>query len=302
MRLWDLERDAPVGAEDDLIVPLGSGVVARYARYDPDAESGEPRLERLSTGEEIALRIPGLPDSFNVVPGAWGGTAFAWWRNGVVAFDPSTGEPLGPVMSAARRPVRWGLCERDTRLGARGDHLVGRGGRLISETGVFDIATGELLVRGLRDLHSSHAIDGDQLIGVARDYARRYDIHTLEPISALARAIGGSQLLSVSTDGRTLLNVGYNNALTIYDLTADIALGTPLDGDVFGPYLRGGYLTADGETLLETLPDGIRVWDLRPAEQASRACALAGRELTEEEWSTYFPGEERVDTCAALAS
>ena len=171
-----------------------------------------------------------------------------------------------------------------------------------SETGVFDIASGKLLVAVFVGLDSSHALDGDQLIGVARDYARRYDIHTLEPISALARAIGGSQLLSVSTDGRTLLNVGYNNALTIYDLTADIALGTPLDGDVFGPYLRGGYLTADGETLLETLPDGIRVWDLRPAEQASRACALAGRELTEEEWSTYFPGDERVDTCAALAS
>ena len=129
MRLWDLERDAPVGAEDDLIVPLGSGVVARYARYDPDAESGEPRLERLSTGEEIALRIPGLPDSFNVVPGAWGGTAFAWWRNGVVAFDPSTGEPLGPVMTLPDVRVRWGLCERDTRLGARGDHMVGRARR-----------------------------------------------------------------------------------------------------------------------------------------------------------------------------
>ncbi|HEX5730987.1 hypothetical protein, partial [Microbacterium sp.] len=172
----------------------------------------------------------------------------------------------------------------------------------LTETGVFDIASGELLVRGLRDLHFSHAVDGDQLIGVARNYARRYDIHTLEPISALARAIGGSQLLSVSNDGRTLLNVGFNNALTLYDLTADIALATPVDGDVFGPYLVGGYLTADGETLLEALPDGIRLWELRPAVQALHACAMAGRELAEEEWATYFPGEERVETCAALTS
>ena len=88
--------------------------------------------------------------------------------------------------------------------------------------------------------------------------------------------------------------------LTLYDLTADIALATPIDSDVPAPYLRGGYLTADGETLLEALPDGIRVWDLRPAEQASKACALAGRELTAEEWSTYFPGEEQIDTCAEL--
>ena len=36
MQLWDLERDVPVGEEADLIVPLGSGVVARYATARPD--------------------------------------------------------------------------------------------------------------------------------------------------------------------------------------------------------------------------------------------------------------------------
>ena len=94
--LWDLERDAPVGEEADLIVPLGSGVVARYARYDPDAESGEPRLERLSTGEEIPLRIPGLPDSFNVLPGAWG-----------VPHSPGGGMASSP--STRRRASLWDL-------------------------------------------------------------------------------------------------------------------------------------------------------------------------------------------------
>lgn len=300
MQLWDLGRDAPVGEEEDLIVPLGSGVVAKYPHYDSANQSGEPRLERQSTGERISLRIPGLPRSFNVLPGGWDPPAFAWWPDGIVAFDPSTGKPLGPVMrvpgvefrvlSASETPdsalavVTWSVDPAH------------------SETGVFDIPTGRLLVRGLHDLDSSHALDDDQLIGVAPDYARRYDIHTLKPVSALARAIGGSQLTSVSTDGRTLLNVGFNNALTLYDLTADIALATPLDSDAPGARLRGGYLTADGDTLLEALPDGIRVWDLRVAEQAAQACALAGRELTKEEWSTYFPGEERVDTCAALTS
>jgi hypothetical protein len=90
--------------------------------------------------------------------------------------------------------------------------------------------------------------------------------------------------------------------LTLYDLPANIALATPIDSDVPGWLLRGGYLPADGETLLEALPDGIRIWELRPAKQASNACALAGRELSAEEWSTYFPGEEQISTCAWLAS
>ena len=34
MQLWDIEQDAAFGEESDRIVPLGSGVVARYARYD----------------------------------------------------------------------------------------------------------------------------------------------------------------------------------------------------------------------------------------------------------------------------
>jgi hypothetical protein len=300
MRLWDLKRDAPVGEEEDLIVPLGSGVVAKYPHYDAENGSGKPRLERQSTGERIPLRIPGLPTSFNVLPGGWDPPAFAWWPHGIVAFDPSTGKPLGPAFKVpdARFSV---LSASETHDSARAvvTWSVDPGH---SETGLFDISTGRLLVRGLYDLDSSHTLDGDQLIGVAADYARRYDIHTLEPISALARAIGGSQLTSVSTDGRTLLNVGFNNALTLYDLTADIALATPLDSDAPGVRLRGGYLTADGETLLEALPDGVRVWDLRPAEQASQACALAGRELTAEEWSTYLPDEKRVNTCAELTS
>lgn len=169
-----------------------------------------------------------------------------------------------------------------------------------TETGVFDIATGELLARGLFDLELSRALDGEQLVGIT-DYVRRYDLRTLDPVSALTRAVGGGSLMSLSSDGRTLLNVGYNNALTLYDLTADIALARPIDSGVDATRLPGGFLTADGETLLEALPDGIRVWDLRPGQQASHACALAGRELNEVEWSTYFPGEEQIDTCAALA-
>ena len=57
-------------------------------------------------------------------------------------------------------------------------------------------------------------------------------------------------------------------ALTLYDLTRDIVvLGTAdrtCGACTLDERVRGGYLTADGETLLEALPDGIRVWDLRP--------------------------------------
>ncbi|HKP08038.1 MAG TPA: BTAD domain-containing putative transcriptional regulator [Microbacterium sp.] len=294
MQLWDLQRDIPFGEEADAIVPLGSGVVART-----DA-SGRPELERASTGEEIPWLIPELPPSFAVSPGAWASVAFAWWPDGLVAFDPATGRPLGPSMAPPDGPFDAVASVSETPDGVLAVVTWSGEDAPDSQTGVFDIATGDLVVDGLFGLEGSLALDREQIVGVAADYARRYDIRTLAPTTVLARAIGGSQLLSAGTDGVTLLNVGFNNVLTLYDLTADIALATPVDSDAPGTRIRGGALTADGGTLLEALTDGIRVWDLDPARQSAHACALAARGLSEEEWSTYFPGEERVETCAAV--
>jgi hypothetical protein len=304
--LWDVERDIAVGGESARIITLGSGVVARFddfpdvPRYRRYQQVGEPRLERVATGERIPLLIPGLPTRFNVVPGTWGRVAFAWWRNGVVAFDPSTGEPLGPVMRVPGARFDEFLSASESQDSTLAVITWGDQDTVHAESAAFEIATGELLARGLYDLQTTTALDSEQLIGI-EEYARLYDFRTLKPVSALAKAVGGSASVSLSSDGRTLLNVGFNNALTLYDLTAGIALAGPIDSPVDATRVPGGFLAADGESLLEALPDGIRVWDLRPAEQASHACALAGRELTPEEWSTYFPGEKQVDTCAEFA-
>jgi hypothetical protein len=237
----------------------------------------------------------------NVYAGGWATPAFAAWPDGVVAFDPSTGDALGAAMS-----IPDGFTEV-TSVSETPDSTLAvvtwwNQPRASTETGVFEIATGDLVARGLFGLEGSLAVDNGRLIGVAEDHARLYDLGTLEPLVALARAGGGGNRISVSADGRTLLNVGYNNTLTLYDLTAYIALAGPVDASADAIRISGGFLTADGERLIEALPSGIRIWDLRTEQQATHACALAGRELTADEWSTYFPGEERVQTCATLAS
>ena len=51
-------------------------------------------------------------------------------------------------------------------------------------------------------------------------------------------------------------------------------------------------LRADGAVVAIETPraDGIELWDLDPARWVAAACALAGRNLTREEWDTFLGG------------
>lgn len=295
MRLWDLDRDVAVGEEADRIVPLGSGV---YARYD----GGTPMLENAAGDERTALSVPGAPASVDVLRGSWGDVAFAVWPEGIAPFDPSTGRARGSVIVPPEGAFSDVRSVSETPDGSRAVITWSDGAGGDTETAVFDMASGAIVVRGLRGPERTLTVSDEDLVGITGDYARRYDLATLEAVSVLARAPGGSQFMSVTSDGRTLLNVGFNNVLTLYDLTAGIGLSPSIDSDMPARHLRGGYLAPGGDRLIEALPEGIRAWELRASVQAEKVCALAGRELTEAEWATYFPGEEQVATCAELGS
>ena len=88
----------------------------------------------------------------------------------------------------------------------------------------------------------------------------------------------------------------------------DVATGTRI-----GPNLAGGGgrdrqevreslmmdLSADGHRLLLTEPGGhVTVWDLDPSSWGQRACALANRTLTPEEWNRFLPGRPYEPACA----
>jgi hypothetical protein len=72
-----------------------------------------------------------------------------------------------------------------------------------------------------------------------------------------------------------------------------------------GPTLRFGRRTAmsdlstDGRRLLMTLANGQgAVFDVDPQLWARRACALANRTLTREEWERFLPGRAYEPACA----
>ena len=58
-------------------------------------------------------------------------------------------------------------------------------------------------------------------------------------------------------------------------------------------------LSPDGRRLLITSSDGTRaVWEIDPESWARRACELANRTLTRDEWERFLPGRRYAPACA----
>jgi WD40 repeat protein len=57
-------------------------------------------------------------------------------------------------------------------------------------------------------------------------------------------------------------------------------------------------LFRNGDMLATNTPAGIVLWDLNPDHWETAACRMAGRNLTADEWATYFPADEPRATCA----
>ena len=97
--------------------------------------------------------------------------------------------------------------------------------------------------------------------------------------------------LEFSPDGRYL---GDRDAL--WDVATGIRIGPKLTAGLPTSMMD---LSSDGNQLLVTTEDGRGlIWDVDPASWAERACALANRTLTRDEWETFLPGRPYEPACA----
>jgi WD40 repeat protein/tRNA A-37 threonylcarbamoyl transferase component Bud32 len=122
-----------------------------------------------------------------------------------------------------------------------------------------------------------------------------WDVHTGDLIQELEQGAAGAFTLEFSPDGRWLAVSGLEPVASLWDVES---------GTQVGPRLTAGDrramldLSPDGRRLLMTLGNGEgAVWDIDPESWAQRACDLAGRTLTEEEWEEFLPGRPYDPAC-----
>jgi WD40 repeat protein len=168
---------------------------------------------------------------------------------------------------------------------------------------VWDAASGRLIATfdGTRDPDfpdSSVALspDGHFLaVGGFGRVVRLWDVHTRKLVHELDQGGNGAFTLEFSPDGRTLAISGFEPVVSLWDVVT---------GTQIGPQLTAGDrrtmidLSSDGRHLLEIHGNGRgAVWDVDPESWARRACDLANRTLTPEEWDEFLPGRPYEPAC-----
>lgn len=213
-------------------------------------------------------------------------------------FEPATGRsvgtlesPDGPVTALAFSPDGGSLASAGcTGTGLGGDRLLCKQ----SQVRLWDIAGGAPLgdpLQGHPDFVFALAFspDGKLLATGGQDKTiRLWDLGTGEAAGLpLNRHLDSVTSLAFSPDGALLASGSLDNTLILWDTATNQPVGDPLLGSpgsalalAFNPqsrFIYAGY------------PDGsVLSWDIDFEAWAQRACGLAGRNLTSQEWGQFF--------------
>ena len=221
-----------------------------------------------------------------------GATLAASSEDGVQVWDVATG--------TGRGEIAWGGMH-DLAFSADGA-MIASTRLFLGGAEVWDVATRTSIATidgtpPINDLSVALSPDGRTLaVGGFGSVVRLWDVRSRKLIRELDQGANGAFTLEFSPDGRTLAISGFEPVASLWDV------GT---GAQIGPQLTAGDrrtmidLSPDGRRLLETHGNGRgAVWDVDPASWARRACTLANRTLTREEWTKFLPGRPYEPACA----
>ena len=139
--------------------------------------------------------------------------------------------------------------------------------------------------------------DGTRLMGMDPGrQVRLMDLNTGTWLAPATRADWASDLTFVySPDGTQVASAGPDRIRFWDGRTGDYQASLPLPERTSGASIA--YLSDNSGLLVTTLEGSSWTVPTRTSDWIDRACATAGRNLTQAEWDQYFPGRVYREQC-----
>ena len=310
------------------IKATGSGPVVRMA-FSPDGSrlaipgpDGDTSVWDAATQEQVARLQGGHPAGFYAdpwpQPGRGAVVTAAWSPDGrllatggtdgrVGLWDSVTGKPSGEALRASVGDGNRGLYPgsvNEVVFSADGRWLlaaVGAGGH--GEVVAWSLPSRSVRHRFPADTRQANAVavapNSRTVASIGQDgKVRFFDLIAGKPISGFLEGHGGpTTSVRFSPDGRILATAGADGSPILWDVATHKQLGASLPGPSQGTRMQVAFMP-DGRHLLAQYFDGQTwAWDVDPSSWRDRACSIAGRNLTKDEWEKLLPNRHYRRTC-----
>jgi uncharacterized delta-60 repeat protein len=305
--LWDLSTGLPVG----LPHPDHKKFVKAVA-FSPDGKllasggySSGILLWDVSTSQPQSwLRMPDQDKTYNFVYSLAfspdGKTlASGNWEDSIILWDVTTQQPIG-------EPLKEHTPSTDSRRLAITSLAFSPDGKLLvsgseDNTIVFwDVSSRKSIVRLTghtgRVLSVAFSPDGKTIASGSVDRTIiLWDVITKQPVQKLTGHLSAVRSVAFSPDGKILASGSADQTVILWEPKSGQPIGQPITGSSTSVYSLA--FSPDSRTLISG-GNEIILWNLDPQSWIEESCQIAGRNLTEAEWTQYFPNEAYQKTCA----
>jgi WD40 repeat protein/DNA-binding SARP family transcriptional activator len=143
--------------------------------------------------------------------------------------------------------------------------------------------------------------DGRMIVTGGQAGPRLWQIATGNPLGpALTGLNGFADTVDMSPDGRSVVGADESGHVLLWDVPTGTSLGDPLPGPGPDDNWLAAYFTPDGRDVFVVSETGSAwVWDVDPSDWGTRACRVAGRSLTQQEWQKLLPDRPYHATCGS---